>query len=81
MVGNKTKLQKERTNTGIKDTIQEHFFDRLFSSYEKVNGVQAKQDTLDAAVDSLPEDITNPVWRLKGTAYIISVSLVSNAHQ
>jgi len=65
-VGTKTILKKMRTESGVKDTVQEHFLDKLFASYKGKQGTQAKQAALDSAVQSLPPNITSAVWRLKG---------------
>jgi hypothetical protein len=65
----KTALKNERTETGIKDTYQEFFLERLFSSYKDVSGKGDKQKALDAAVASLPEKTTSPVWRIAGESF------------
>ena len=36
--------------TGIKDTVQEFYFEKLFSSYKGKHGPHVKQQALDAAV-------------------------------
>ena len=54
-----------RTESGVKDTVQEHFLDKLFASYKGKQGTQAKQAALDSAIQSLPPNITSAVWRLK----------------
>jgi len=66
-VGNKTALKKHHTETGIKDTTQEHFLEKLFASYKGKSGTRKKQEALDTAVGQLPPDITSPVWRIDGT--------------
>jgi hypothetical protein len=66
-VGNKTALKKNRTETGIKDTTQEHFLEKLFASYKGKSGTRKKQEALDAAVEHLPPNITSAVWRIEGT--------------
>ncbi|KAF8966226.1 hypothetical protein BDZ97DRAFT_1657897 [Flammula alnicola] len=66
IIGSKTELKKARTQTGIKDTVQEFHFKKLFSSYKGKHGPQAKQRALDAVIAELPSDITSPVWRLQG---------------
>jgi hypothetical protein len=65
-VGTKTILKKMCTESGVKDTVQEHFLDKLFSLYKGKQGTQAKQAVLDSAVQSLPPNITSAVWCLKG---------------
>ena len=73
-IGAKTRLKMMRTETGIKDTVQEFFLEKLFASYKHKQGPMAKQDALNAAVANLPLDITSPVWRLQGT--YINVTLI-----
>jgi hypothetical protein len=65
-INTRTALKKDRTESGIKDTIQEHFFDKLFSSYKSISGNLRKQEALDNAVERLPPDIKSAVWRLNG---------------
>lgn len=60
----KTKFTQARTDSGVKDTMQDFFLNKLFSSYKKVYGCQTKEQALNAAIESLPDDITSPVWRL-----------------
>lgn len=55
-----------RTQSGVKDTFQLHFLDKLWNSYKKVRGVHKKQEALDAMIEDLPEIIMSPVWRIKG---------------
>lgn len=62
----KTKVQQMRTNTGVKDTYQLHFLERLFDSYKSKRGTANKQAALDAEINELPSNITSPVWRIKG---------------
>ncbi|KAI0723525.1 hypothetical protein C8Q76DRAFT_614464 [Earliella scabrosa] len=64
--GTKTKIAKERTQTGIKDTFQLAFLNKLFDSYKGKRGMEAKQNALDAAIAALPTNTTNPIWRIKG---------------
>jgi hypothetical protein len=77
VIGSKTELKKARTQTGIKDTVQEYHFEKLFSSYKGKLGPHAKQQALDAAVAELPDDITSPVWRLQGKS---SIDLLMHLH-
>ena len=62
----KTKVQKMRTESGLKDTHQLFFLDKLFKSYKKKRGQESKRAALDKEIDSLPNIITSPVWRIKG---------------
>ncbi|KAK6997382.1 hypothetical protein R3P38DRAFT_3416225 [Favolaschia claudopus] len=62
----KTKIKSLRTETGLKDTFQLVFIEKLFASYHKKRGAQTKQAALDAAVAALPKETTSPVWRIRG---------------
>ncbi|KAJ7821505.1 hypothetical protein B0H13DRAFT_2241737 [Mycena leptocephala] len=62
----KTKVQKMRTASGVKDTFQLVFLEKLFESYKGKRGKKAKQAALDAKVQSLPKNTTSPVWRIQG---------------
>ncbi|KAJ3509457.1 hypothetical protein NLJ89_g5213 [Agrocybe chaxingu] len=66
VVGTRTAMKEARTETGIKDPIQEHFLDGLHNAYKSERGIPKKQAALDAAVERLPPCITSPVWRLTG---------------
>ncbi|KAK7027831.1 hypothetical protein R3P38DRAFT_3315357 [Favolaschia claudopus] len=62
----KTKIKSLRTETGLKDTFQLVFIEKLFASYHKKRGAQTKQAALDAAVAALPKETMSPVWRIRG---------------
>lgn len=68
-VSAKTKLKQLRTESGIHDTVQEFFFDKLFSAYENKRGTKAREEALAAAMDQLPSYITSPVWQLQGVSH------------
>lgn len=61
----KTKVQRMRTETGVKDTHQMVFLEKLFKSYKGKRGREAKQAALDNEIAALPPIITSPVWRIK----------------
>ena len=63
----KTKVQKMHTESGIKDTHQMFFLEKLFGSYKSKRGHVSKQAALDKEIESLPDTITSAVWRIKGT--------------
>ncbi|KAG1749271.1 hypothetical protein EDB19DRAFT_1629684 [Suillus lakei] len=66
-VGNQTQIKQRKTATGIKDTFFESFLNHLAESYSKIRGGnRAKQEALDRAKETLPENVTSPVWRIKG---------------
>ncbi|KAF8180489.1 hypothetical protein K438DRAFT_1908238 [Mycena galopus ATCC 62051] len=62
----KTKVQKQRTESGLKDTYQLFFLEKLFDLYKGKRGREAKQAALDAQVATLPKITTSPVWGIKG---------------
>lgn len=55
-----------RTESGLKDTHQLFFLEKLFGSYKGLRGRAKKQAALQEAIDALPDNITSPVWRIKG---------------
>jgi hypothetical protein len=55
-----------RTESGIKDTYQNFFLEKLFKSYKNKRGADSKQAALDKEIKSLPDNIMSPVWRIKG---------------
>ncbi|KAH9482828.1 hypothetical protein JR316_0004928 [Psilocybe cubensis] len=63
-IGSKTKLKTEKTKTGIKDTYQDFFLEKLLTSYAKKKGPMEKQAALDEAIQNLPDDIISPIWDL-----------------
>ncbi|EGO26560.1 hypothetical protein SERLADRAFT_407303 [Serpula lacrymans var. lacrymans S7.9] len=62
----KTKVNKMRTESGIKDTFQKYFIDKVVGSYQRLRGVASKQAALDESIASFPDTIISPVWRIKG---------------
>ena len=65
-LGTQTKVKQMRTDSGVKDTYQMFFIDKIFRSYKKKRGTATKQAALDAQLEALPDNITSPVWRIKG---------------
>jgi len=68
----KTKVKNMRTDTGLKDTRQMFFLDKLFQSYKRKRGKESKQAALDKEIESLPDIITSAVWRIKGSIFFTS---------
>ena len=64
-----------RTESGVKDTYQMFFLDKIFKSYKKKRGRESKQAALDREIETLPDIITSPVWRIKGANYCIRMSV------
>jgi len=65
-LGTQTKVKQMRTDSGIKDTYQMFFIDKIFRSYKKKRGKATKQAALDAQLEAFPDNINSPVWRIKG---------------
>ncbi|KAJ6521633.1 hypothetical protein DFH09DRAFT_1251092 [Mycena vulgaris] len=59
-------VQNQRTESGLKDTYQLFFLEKLFASYKGKRGREAKQAALNARLAELPKITTSPVWRIKG---------------
>ena len=59
-----------KTDTGLKDTFQDFFTDRIFAFTSKLRGsAKDKQAALDEMVKQLPQgakDTISPVWRIRG---------------
>jgi hypothetical protein len=70
----KTKVSKMRTESGLKDTHQMFFLEKLFKSYKMKRGQESKQQALNNEIDALPDTITSPVWRIKGALDICLVA-------
>ncbi|PBK79410.1 hypothetical protein ARMGADRAFT_1049148 [Armillaria gallica] len=61
-----TKVKTLRTQSGLKDTYQGYFIDRLVGSYKSKTGTQGKQMVLDAEIHNLPDETMSPVWQIEG---------------
>ncbi|KAG1735951.1 uncharacterized protein EDB91DRAFT_1238171 [Suillus paluster] len=66
-VGNQTQIKQRKTFTGIKDTFLDSFLNHLAESHCKIwGGNKAKQEALNRVRETLPKNVTSPVWRIKG---------------
>ncbi|KAJ7020784.1 hypothetical protein C8F04DRAFT_1213983 [Mycena alexandri] len=65
-VGGQAGFKRKKTDSGIKDTFQGVFLDRIFSVSTK-RGVKKteKQAAVNALLRTFPPDITSPVWRIR----------------
>ncbi|KAK7043938.1 hypothetical protein VNI00_008104 [Paramarasmius palmivorus] len=60
------RLKQMQTESGLKDRYQMFFIDRLLNSYKSRRGTSTtKQNTLDAAIQTLPINTSSPVWRIR----------------
>lgn len=77
VVGSKTRVRQAKTNSGIKDTFQEVFTDRIFTFTGPLRGTKAeKQADLDEMLKTLPSDpmeTISPVMRIKGKSYHLTI--------
>ncbi|CAK5282232.1 unnamed protein product [Mycena citricolor] len=65
-VDKKTQIKDQRTETGIKDTFQLFFEEKLFDSFKNKRGYPARLQALDAQAKSMPANVMSPVWRIRG---------------
>ncbi|KAK0435422.1 hypothetical protein EV421DRAFT_1987087 [Armillaria borealis] len=65
-LGNEGHIKKRRTMTGLKDTYQLFFLDRIFTSYKKFKSKPRKEEVLKSTIRSFPENLTSPVWCIRG---------------
>ncbi|KAJ7482082.1 hypothetical protein B0H11DRAFT_1724154, partial [Mycena galericulata] len=65
-IGGQTAFKKMKTESGIKDTFQGAFLERIFAISTKKGRtrIQKKAD-ISAALRTFPTEITSPVWRIK----------------
>ncbi|KAJ7260975.1 hypothetical protein C8J57DRAFT_1232533 [Mycena rebaudengoi] len=67
VVGGKESFRRRKTESGIKDNFQAVFLERIFAvSTKKKRSKVQKQADVSAVLQTLPTDITSPVWRIKG---------------
>ncbi|KAF5341196.1 hypothetical protein D9611_006121 [Ephemerocybe angulata] len=53
-VGKQSAIKKVKTRTGVKDTFQNHFLEKIFESYKKKRTANTKQAALDTFLATLP---------------------------
>ena len=62
-----TAAKKLQTKTGIKDVFQDYFTDRIAEFMDTLTGsIPEKQAAVNEYVKNLPENVSNPLWKLKG---------------
>ncbi|KAF8144692.1 hypothetical protein K438DRAFT_1902947 [Mycena galopus ATCC 62051] len=65
-VGGQAAFKRQKTASGIKDTFQGAFLDRIFAIASKKGRTRvAKQVDVNSLMSTFPKDITSPVWRIK----------------
>ncbi|KAF8148334.1 hypothetical protein K438DRAFT_1625608, partial [Mycena galopus ATCC 62051] len=66
VVGGQAAFKRRKTESGIKDTFQGAFLDRVFAiSTKKGRPKPVKQVEVTTLLRKFPKDITSPVWRIK----------------
>ncbi len=65
-LGNEGKVSKMCMDTGVKDTYQLFFLECIFSSYKKLKVKPRKEQALKSTIESLPDNITSPIWHIRG---------------
>ncbi|KIY71216.1 hypothetical protein CYLTODRAFT_487432 [Cylindrobasidium torrendii FP15055 ss-10] len=64
--GSESEVKKMRTATGVKDTYQLPFLQKIWGSHRRLRNPDRKLDQVRSIISHFPNDITSPVWRLKG---------------
>ncbi|KAK1221922.1 hypothetical protein PQX77_015250 [Marasmius sp. AFHP31] len=65
-LGTSMKMKQEQTRTGLKDTYQMFFVNRLLNSYKGQRTLATKTTALNQAKSALPKQTMSPVWRIRG---------------
>ncbi|KAJ7502053.1 hypothetical protein B0H11DRAFT_1712975, partial [Mycena galericulata] len=66
LVGGQAEFKRKKTNSGIKDTYQGAFLERIFAiSTKRGRSKPQKQADIATLRRTFPQDITSPVWRIK----------------
>ena len=74
-IGGKTKAKELRTENGLKDKYQEYFINKVNSFMTNAHGSNLeRQNRINAFLNSLPQVVTSPVWRLQGQLVFLPVS-------
>lgn len=77
-IGSKTRAKQLRTASGVKDTYQDHFSEMIAKFVKGLRGsVREKQARVDRLVESLPDNLINPVWRIQGKSQLPWISVTS----
>ncbi|KAJ3829433.1 hypothetical protein F5880DRAFT_396644 [Lentinula raphanica] len=60
-----TRVKSKRTETGLKDTYQTFFIDRLLNASKRRQGIEPRTALHDTLKD-FPSETMSPVWRIRG---------------
>ncbi|KAJ7870044.1 hypothetical protein B0H14DRAFT_2571467 [Mycena olivaceomarginata] len=75
-VGGQAAFKRQKTKSGVKDTFQGAFLDKIFGiSTKKGRTRMAKQADVNNLLKTFPKDITSPVWRIKGKDFYMNFVL------
>jgi hypothetical protein len=72
--GGKKRSDDRKTETGVKDTYQEFFLDKLSDATKKIRKTEARAQAFRQAVESFPANTISPVWQIKGISWTICTS-------
>ncbi|KAJ3859097.1 hypothetical protein EV359DRAFT_68458 [Lentinula novae-zelandiae] len=64
--GSATRIKAMRTESGVKDTYQAFFIDRLLKSHKRHRGVSTSTLNETVSVTDLPSETKSPIWRIQG---------------
>lgn len=64
--GATNKVKTHRTNTGLKDTFQTYFIDRLLDAGKRRRGNVDPKTVVNQLVETFPSETMSPVWRIRG---------------
>ncbi|KAK7025377.1 hypothetical protein VNI00_016013 [Paramarasmius palmivorus] len=63
--GTKAEFETMTTATGVKDPFLLHYVEKITGAAKKARGLLNKQAAVRSCIESLPGDVTSPVWHLK----------------
>ncbi|KIJ47112.1 hypothetical protein M422DRAFT_249424 [Sphaerobolus stellatus SS14] len=64
-IGGKKNSDQIGTNVGLKDTFQNYFIQKIFTSYKNVSSKTAKEACVSNVLKTFPTDTSSPVWCLR----------------
>ncbi|KIJ43281.1 hypothetical protein M422DRAFT_170181, partial [Sphaerobolus stellatus SS14] len=64
-IGGKKNSDQVGTNVSLKDTFQNYFIQKIFTSYKNVSSKTAKEACVSNVLKTFPTDTSSPVWRLR----------------
>ena len=66
-IGGKTQSKKLKTKSGVKDTYQDYFLEKIYNFTKNLRSRNTEsKNQLNEFLATLPKHLMNPIWRLKG---------------